>query len=157
MTIIMAASLLAGFQAAPNVVPPDEVAAAPAASDIEAPVEAMLQAISARDPAALEQTLATSVEPEIVYYWGETVSGREAIVQWHREWFAEPGWRIVPGPASHSLVGERLATVAAPVRYIKTAERQFVILISYTLLKEAEGWRIARIQQTLLEGPDAAD
>lgn len=157
MTIIMAASLLAGFQAAPNVVPPDEVAAAPAASDIEAPVEAMLHAISARDPAALEQTLATSVEPEIVYYWGETVSGREAIVQWHREWFAEPGWRIVRGPVGHSLVGERLATVAAPVRYIKTAERQFVILISYTLLKEAEGWRIARIQQTLLEGPDAAD
>jgi len=157
MTIIMAASLLAGFQAAPNVVPPDEVAAAPAAADIEAPVEAMLQAISARDPAALEQTLATGVEPEIVYYWGETVSGREAIVQWHSEWFAEPGWRIVPGPAGHSLVGERLATVAAPVRYIKTAERQFVILISYTLLKEAEGWRIARIQQTLLEGPDAAD
>lgn len=156
MTMMLAAGLLAGFQATSGIVAPAEVLA-PAPTDIEAPVDAMLEAISARDAAALEQTLATGVEPEIVYYWGETVSGREAIAQWHREWFAEPGWTIAPGPVGHSLAGERLATVAAPVRYIKTAERQFVILISYTLLKEAEGWRIARIQQTLLEGPDAAD
>lgn len=123
-------------------------------AEIQQPLTALLDAMRLRDVAALDATLASSVEPQIVYYWGETVTGRESILQWHREWFAEAGWHIETGPTTHALAVDRLATVTASMRYVKSAERQFVILINYTLLREAGGWKVARIQQTLLEGPE---
>ena len=113
----------------------------------------MLDAMRERDVAKLDRTLARSASPEIVYYWGETVSGRDAILQWHREWFAEKGWSLEPGPVTHALVDSRVAVVSSTMRYIKSAERQFRILISHELTKEDSGWKVARIQQTLLEGP----
>lgn len=154
MKILYAAALIAALPASTGVAAEPAPVAASASAAIEEPVAAMLDAITKLDAAAVGEALSRTVEPEIVYYWGETVSGRDAIVQWHREWFAETGWRIEPGAVGHSLVGDKLATLTAPVRYIKTPERQFLILISYTLLKEADGWKIARIQQTLLEGPE---
>lgn len=153
MTIRYAAALMLALS--PSASPAAE--APPIATGVSAevgqPLTALLDAMRKRDAVALDATLAHSVEPQIVYYWGETVTGRDNILQWHREWFAEAGWSIEPGPVGHALVGDRLATLTTPMRYIKSAERQFVILISYTLLKEADGWKVARIQQTLLEGP----
>lgn len=153
MTIRYAAALMLAFS--PSVSP---AAAAPpiatsASAEVEQPLTALSDAMRKRDVAALDKALARSVEPQIVYYWGDTVTGRDEIMQWHREWFAETGWSIEPGPVGHALVGDRLATLTAPMRYIKSAERQFKILINYTLIKEAEGWKVARMQQTLLEGP----
>lgn len=133
-------------------VPAVKSAALPAA--IEGTLSSMLGAMRGRDAAALDRTLAQGIEPQIVYYWGETVSGRDAILQWHREWFAETGWSIEPGPITHALVGADVAVVSATMRYIKSAERQFLILVSHELTREASGWKVARIQQTLLEGPE---
>lgn len=124
-----------------------------ASASVQAPLDAMVAAIQSRDAEAVGATLSSTIEPRIDYYWGETVTGRSTIVQWHREWFAEKGWTIERGPVSHALVGDRLATLTTTTRYVKSAERQFRILISYTLAKEAAGWKVARIQQTLLEGP----
>ena len=125
-----------------------------AEAEARKPVMALLDAMSRRDLAGLEQALARTVQPEIVYYWGEKVSGRDAILEWHREWFAEPGWTLETRPIEHLLVDRWLATVTATVRYRKSATRQFLIMISYALVKERDEWKIARIQQTLLEGPE---
>ncbi len=139
---------------APAASPAAEVTPIAVSADVGQPLSALIEAMRRRDVAALDKALARSVEPQIVYYWGETVTGREPILQWHREWFAEAGWSIEPGPTTHALAGERLATITSSMRYVKSAERQFLILVNYTLLKEAESWKVARIQQTLLEGPD---
>lgn len=139
--------------AAPVAASARPVVTTSASTALSAPVLAMTDATRNRQIAGIGATLARSVEPQIVYYWGETVSGRDTIPQWHKEWFAETGWRIEPGPIEHVLASDTLATLSSKMRYIKTAERQFLILMTYTLVKEAGGWKIARIQQTLLEGP----
>lgn len=125
-----------------------------ASPEVQRPLHAMIAAMQERDAEAIGKALSTSVQPEIVYYWGETVSGRAAIVQWHREWFAEKGWTVEQHPVSHALVDDRLATLTVKVKYVKNPQRQFLLLINYSLVKEARGWSVARIQQTLLKGPD---
>lgn len=141
-----------GFRLARDLArqPASQAAVPPAIAET---LSSMLDAMRERDVAKLDRTLARSASPEIVYYWGETVSGRDAILQWHREWFAEKGWSLEPGPVTHALVDSRVAVVSSTMRYIKSAERQFRILISHELTKEDSGWKVARIQQTLLEGP----
>jgi len=142
-----------GFRLARDLAPqPASPTTAPPA--VAETLSSMLGAMRGRDVAALDRTLARSVPPQIVYYWGETVSGRDDILQWHREWFAETGWTLEPGPVTHALVDSRIAVVSSTMRYIKSAERQFSILVSHTLTREDSGWKIARIQQTLLEGPE---
>jgi formylglycine-generating enzyme required for sulfatase activity len=117
------------------------------------PVSAMLKATRARNLSALGGFLSSTVEPEIVYYWGETVRGRDAIVEWHREWFAEPGWTLAQEKLERDFIDQKLAALSYSVEYIKSAERKFRILIDCTLIKEGSDWKIARMQQTLLEGP----
>jgi len=107
-----------------------------------------------RNLEAIDLQLARSIDPEILYYWGENVSGRVAIREWHREWFAEKGWSLAPEKIDHVFNDERLALVSGTVEYIKSPERKFLIYIASTLVREEEGWKIARIQQTLLEGPE---
>ena len=153
MTIRYAAALMLALSPSANPAAEAPPIATSVSAEVGQPLTALSDAMRKRDVAALDKVLARSIEPQIVYYWGETVTGREPILQWHREWFAEKGWSIEPGPVGHALVGDRLATLTAPMRYVKSAERQFKILISYTLVKEADGWKVARIQQTLLEGP----
>lgn len=117
------------------------------------PVSAMLEATRQRNADAIGGFLANSVEPEIVYYWGETVQGRDKIVQWHREWFAEPGWVLAQEQLGRAFTDQKVAALSYSIEYIKSAERKFRILIDCTLLKEDNRWKIARMQQTLLEGP----
>lgn len=152
MKLLPIAALLLTF--APAASPAAEATSTTVSADVRQPLAALIEAMRLRDVEALDAALAQSVEPQIVYYWGETVTGREPILQWHREWFAETGWSIEPGPTTHALASDRLATVTASMRYVKSAERQFVILVNYTLLKEAGDWKVARFQQTLLEGPE---
>lgn len=153
MTIRYAAALMFALSPSAGMAAEATPVATCVSAEVAQPLTAMLDAMRKRDVAALDTALARSVEPQIVYYWGEKVTGRDPILQWHREWFAEAGWSIEPGPVIHAMVDDRLAAVTTPMHYIKSAERKFVILISYTLLKEAAGWKVARIQQTLLEGP----
>jgi sulfatase modifying factor 1 len=134
-----------GFRLAQSIAAP--------AQDILQPVTAMLEAIRRRDLAALGSFLANSVEPEIVYYWGEKVTGRASIVEWHREWFAESGWKLAPEKIDRSRVDNNLAAVSYTIEYIKSAQRKFSILVACTLVREPDGWKIARMQQTLLDGP----
>jgi hypothetical protein len=102
---------------------------------------------------AVDRQLARSIDPQILYYWGETVSGRPAIRQWHREWFEETGWTLAPEKIDHVFNDDRLALVSYTVDYIKSPERKFRIYGACTLIREDEGWKVARSQQTLLEGP----
>lgn len=153
MTIRYAAALMFALSPGTGMAAEAPPVATSVSAEVGQPLTALLDAMRKRDVAALDTALARSVEPQIVYYWGDTITGRDNILQWHREWFAEAGWSIEPGPIGHALVGDRLATLTAPMRYIKSAERQFKILINYSLVKEADGWKVARIQQTLLEGP----
>jgi hypothetical protein len=113
----------------------------------------MLEATRARNVNALGDFLSTSVEPEIVYYWGETVRGRDNILQWHREWFAEQGWVLAKEQLGRAFSDRKLAALSYTIEYIKSAERKFRILIDCTLVREGGEWKIARMQQTLLEGP----
>jgi len=142
-----------GFRLARTLTPgaPDMQASTPA--QIALPVTGMLQAIRQRKAEAIDAYLSRSTDPEILYYWGDKVTGRRNIVQWHREWFEEQGWSLEPERLDHVFSDERLALVNYTIEYIKSAERKFKIHVACTLLREQEGWKIARIQQTLLEGP----
>ena len=132
-----------------------ESSSAEAAAAATHPVSAMFDATRARNVDALAGFLSSSVEPEIVYYWGETVKGRDNIVQWHREWFAEQGWVLAKEKLERSFTDRKLAALSYSIEYIKSAERKFRILIDCTLVKEGNAWKIARMQQTLLEGPQS--
>lgn len=138
--------------ASPGVATPSGVEMATPAQ-IARPVTGMLEATRARQAEELDKYLSRSIDPEILYYWGDKVTGRRNIVQWHREWFEEQGWSLEPARIDDVFSGERLALVNYTIDYIKSAERKFKIYIACTLLREADGWKIARIQQTLLEGP----
>ena len=141
-----------GFRLAKSLHPaPADESATPAS--IAQPVTGMLDAIRNRDVGALDGFLARSTDPEILYYWGETVSGRSAIGQWHREWFKEQGWLLAPEKLLHVFAEGNLAQVNHTVEYIKSADRKFRIFFASTLIRESGSWKIARIQQTLLEGP----
>lgn len=142
-----------GFRLAETIAPSTPSSPPGTTADVTKPVRGMLDAIRRNDAGAVDDYLSRSTDPEILYYWGETVSGRRAIVQWHREWFEEKGWTLAPERIDQVFSDGRLALVNYSVEYIKSADRKFKILISCTLLREDERWRIARIQQTLLEGP----
>ncbi len=141
-----------GFRLAQDVQPAAKTTVPPAA--IGETLSALVAAMQNRDAPGVERLLSRSVEPEIVYYWGETVRGRETILQWHREWFMEKGWKIEPGPVTYTFADDRIAIVSSVMQYVKTAQRQFRILVSHQLVKEGSEWKVARIQQTLLEGPE---
>jgi formylglycine-generating enzyme required for sulfatase activity len=141
-----------GFRLAQSLHPaPGSEPSTPAS--IAQPVTAMLAAIRQRDANALDGLLARTTDPEILYYWGETVSGRKPITEWHREWFLEQGWVLSPEKLLQVFVDGNLAQVNHSVEYIKSADRKFNIFFASTLIRESDGWKIARIQQTLLEGP----
>jgi formylglycine-generating enzyme required for sulfatase activity len=122
-------------------------------ASIAQPVTGMLEAIRRRDVDALGAFLAHSTDPEIIYYWGDVVSGRTAIAQWHREWFKEQGWMLAPEKLVNVFTDGNLAQVNHTIEYIKSADRKFRISFASTLIREQDGWKVARIQQTLLEGP----
>jgi formylglycine-generating enzyme required for sulfatase activity/Tol biopolymer transport system component len=122
-------------------------------AQIARPIVEMMEATRQRNVEAVDRQLARSIAPEILYYWGERVSGRPAIQQWHREWFAETGWSLGPEKIDHVLHDGRQASVSYAIEYVKSAERKFRIYIAATLVRENDGWKVARIQQTLLEGP----
>lgn len=143
-----------GFRLAESLGPASRSEKAVTSADIARPVADLLEAMRQRNLEAIDLQLARSIDPEILYYWGEKVSGRVAIREWHREWFAEKGWSLAPEKIDHVFNDERLALVSGTVEYIKSPERKFLIYIASTLIREEEGWKIARIQQTLLEGPE---
>jgi sulfatase modifying factor 1 len=123
------------------------------AAQIARPVIEMLEATRQRNLDAIDRQLARSIDPQILYYWGEKVSGRPAIRKWHREWFEESGWSLAPEKIDHVFNDDRLALVSYTIEYLKSAQRKFRIYMTCTLVREDEGWKVARIQQTLLEGP----
>ena len=152
----MKAILLVMAMAVAEPAPP--VTSSPVQASVEAApqktVRRFLDAISSRDVARIRHLMTSTVEPQILYYWGESVSGADTIVQWHKEWFEEKGWTIEGGPILHASVDRRLAVISHDVRYKKSPTREFVIRLSYTLVAEAGEWKVARIQQTLLKGPE---
>ncbi len=122
-------------------------------AQIARPVVEMMDGMRQRNLAAIDRQLSRSIDPQILYYWGEKVSGRPAIQQWHREWFEETGWSLAPEKIDHVFNDDQLAVVSYTVEYIKSPQRKFRIYIACTLVREDEGWKVARVQQTLLEGP----
>ena len=152
MKEILLVMAMAAAEPSPRVAPTQVQASVEAAP--EKAVRAFLDAISTRDVAGIRHGLARTVEPQILYYWGETVAGADTIVQWHKEWFEEKGWAIEESPIVHASVDGRLAIISHDVRYRKSAAREFVIRLGYTLVAEAGEWKVARIQQTLLKGPE---
>lgn len=141
-----------GFRLAESIGPVARNAAVTPAH-IARPVVELTQAMRQRDLEAIDRQLARSIDPEILYYWGEKVAGRPAIQKWHREWFAESGWSLGPEKIDQVFNDDRLAWVSYTIEYVKSAQRKFRIAIACTLVREDEGWKVARIQQTLLEGP----
>lgn len=143
-----------GFRLAESVGPvAQDHSGAVTSAQIARPVVELTQAMRERNLEAVDRQLSRSIDPQILYYWGEKVSGRPAIRQWHREWFGEPGWSLAPEQIDHVFNDERLAAVGYTIEYLKSAQRKFRIYVACTLVREDEGWKVARIHQTLLEGP----
>lgn len=124
------------------------------AGDSLAPMATLLEAITQRDHSALAACLTAEVEPRISYYWGEEVTGRDAIAAWHREWFEEDGWIIGELLLRDGWESGSLAALCYELPYDKGPDRRFRYLLAVTALRETDGaWRIARVQYTQLEGP----
>jgi hypothetical protein len=131
---------------------------APGASEIgttqsRSAADSLFAAISARDANALANLLSQAHEPCFVFFWGERVAGRDTLIQWHKDWFAEGTWSIRPPALLQGFEGDDLAVLSYDLYYDKSADRVFRLLITLTLVRETSGWKIASVQQTMLEGP----
>ncbi len=69
-------------------------ASAPRPSFTDA-LDAHLAAIGARDLAGFEKTISDD-DFLVIFPNGEALETRAAVVDFHKEWFADPAWRMTP-------------------------------------------------------------
>jgi len=79
--------------------------------DFDAAVAAHLAAVTGRD---LDAYLATvHDEVTVVLPNGKLLSGRDEVGAFHRDWFADPDWRMDTTPVSTAVTGDTAVTVLA--------------------------------------------
>lgn len=65
-----------------------------ASTDFESTLQAHLRAISERDLPTLLDTVSDKADFSVIFPNGERVVGKAAYESMHREWFADPNWRM---------------------------------------------------------------
>lgn len=115
----------------------------------------LFTAINNRDAEAFGAVLTRERDPVFFFFWGESVSGRDVLVQWHKEWFAEKGWSIPKPRLVFSAHSPDQVVLSYHVLYKKSADREFSMISTMLLQKEQGDYRVAAIQQTLLQSPES--
>lgn len=108
-----------------------------------------LAAVPGRNLAAYEPTLADDVR--VIFPNGEVLDGKQAVVAFHRDWFADRDWTFEPEVIGES-VGETRATALVRYTYREdaTAEpHRTWLALAFRL--EKGGWRLYHDQNTAIE------
>lgn len=124
-----------------------------AAKESLAAAQAMMTATNNRDLEAFKALLSTTHTPHFTFFWGEQVTGHEALAQWHMEWFQEEGWMIKSMDLVQGMETQNMAYLIFESKFDKSETRKFRLLVAVVMVREPGGWKIANSQQTLLEGP----
>jgi ketosteroid isomerase-like protein len=115
-------------------------------ASFDAALEAHFDAIQSRDLDAFEATVTHESEMTLIFPDGEILTTREAVIDLHREWFADRSWTWEPEIIA-TTVGSDLAY--ALLRYTYTddaAPRQNWLSLVFRL--EDDVWRLVRDQNT---------
>lgn len=140
------ASLLAGYLWLCAATP----ATADTTSQVEKAFAAHVAAVQQRDLAALEQTLTRSNELVLILPDGTITKTRAEYLDFHRRFFAEPGWSISFEQIS-VIVQPNSAIITTRSTYRDVADgkpfesRSWVTFIFW---REAKVWRLVHDQNT---------
>ncbi|MEZ5921498.1 MAG: nuclear transport factor 2 family protein [Parvularculaceae bacterium] len=124
--------------------------------DFRKVLDAHLAAIAARDLEAYEATITSGEEMTLIFPNGETLEKRDDVVAFHKEWFADPSWRMDPEIVKVSG-GEDLSYALIKYDYRDTPEgepRAAWLVLIFKL--ENGAWRLLHDQNTRIPPPAPA-
>ncbi|MCB1581543.1 MAG: nuclear transport factor 2 family protein [Marinicella sp.] len=106
-----------------------------------------LAAVSNKDLSILQQTLSPDGQMQLILPQTEIISGVEGFMQFHKDWFAQPGWTFET-KILNSEVGENLAMMVVEIIY-REAERDGKpyfnrMIVSYDLKKINHQWYVIK-------------
>jgi ketosteroid isomerase-like protein len=123
---------------------------APAAPrpDFPAAVEAHLATITDRNLAAFGETITQTDDIDVIFPNGGLIEGRTAVMDFHKEWFADPNWQMEP-EVVEIIEGADQST--ALIRYVSRdtpegAPRSTGLVLVFQL--ENGSWRLVHDQTT---------
>ncbi len=114
-----------------------------------------LAAIQTRDLAAFEATLTTGADCTLILPNGHLIEGRTAVLDFHREWFADPDWRLVLQPLRQiETVSTGLALFEVTYHDLDADGQPYELryYLSLLFVNEAGEWRLVHDQNTLSPG-----
>lgn len=118
-------------------------------NEFAATLDRHLNAISSRDIAAFEATVADEVR--LVGTDGNVIEGRVDAVEAHRQWFADPSWRFDPY-VMFSDTKDGVGWALARVRYESAEGASELCLFLLFTRDEADGlWRLSYDQGTAVK------
>jgi len=123
----------------------------PTASDpqFEATLEAHFDAIQHRDFDALMRTVTTDARLTLVFPDGTLLATTKEYADFHREWFADTGWKMSFSPISTRVLGD-LAIGVVRTTYTDAKGPRDAIL-SLVFAREDGQWRLVHDQNTRVQ------
>jgi uncharacterized protein (TIGR02246 family) len=127
-----------------------------AAMDLDAALEAHLDAIRRRDLDAFAATVHKDVT--LVLPNGTLLGGRDEVVGFHREWFASESWRMALTPERRASAGDTAVSVFAADYHDVDDEgapyrRRYRLVMVF--VRQGDEWLLLHDQNTVLPVPDA--
>lgn len=106
-----------------------------------------LAAVRERDLDALTPTL----HPDVVVLLpnGTLVSGRDAVVDLHRAWFADPSWSLTFDTVSCTEL-EHLASVILNVHYTEAGSSERDYFLGLAFARSGEQWLLVHDQNSVV-------
>jgi hypothetical protein len=116
------------------------------APSFDAALRAHFAAIKSRDLEAFIATVTDEDEMTLIFPNGDILTTREAVIDLHRDWFADPRWTWEPEVVA-TTVGVDLAYALVRYTYAdEAAPRQNWLSLVFRL--EVGVWRLVRDQNT---------
>lgn len=113
-------------------------------------LSAHIDAVRKRDLDALINTITAGDKLTLIFPNGKTSETRQAYVDFHKEWFAEPGWTMQMEPIS-TLVRNDLGMALMRTTYTDAAGSREGLL-ALTFAREQGQWRLVFDQNTRVTG-----
>ena len=121
--------------------------------DFGTALRAHLDAVRTRDLEAFAATV--DGDCAVVLLDGRVVDGRDAVLELHRDWFADPDWSIEFSPVK-TVVRDGLGVALVAVDYTDVDGRGAPValhyLLSLTFAPAQEGWLLVHDQNTSSAG-----
>ena len=112
-----------------------------------------LAAIQTRDLAAFAATLTSGEDCTLILPNGQLIQGRDAVLDFHRVWFADPDWRLSLQPVYQlETANTGLALFSATYDDLDGNGQPYQLRyrLSLPFVNEAGEWRLVHDQNTLL-------